>query len=184
MPAWESEPACLFSSARPELLSGASTRPIAALELYLFVWGALAWTVAIAVLMPLTFAVGPFAYRIWHGIRPIDDEMQQELWRRSAYCALFLFLNAWAFLLIDYVVATWMELPAGLVHLVVFLGLAAMLAWMMMICFALEDFFQGLSLLLVYLYLPVFVLWLPNWLIFGKDNPYLNWFYGWLATPT
>ncbi len=153
------------------------------MELYLFVWGALAWTIALVALGPVTMPLALFAYRIWHGRRPIDDEMQDELWRRAFWGTLAAAATGWAFLLLDYVLATWAELPAGLVHLVLYVSLASMLAWVLMLYFALEDFFEGLSLLLLYVYLPVFVLWLPNRLIFGKDNPYLNWFYGWLATP-
>jgi hypothetical protein len=153
------------------------------MELYLFVWGALAWTVALAGLGPLTAPLALYAYKIWHGRRPIDDEMQDELWRRAGWGTFWIGLTAWAFLLLDYVLATWAELPAGLVHVVIFLSLVSMLAWVLMLYFAMEDFFQGLSLLLIYVYLPVLLLWLPNRLIFGKDNAYLNWFYGWLATP-
>jgi hypothetical protein len=156
------------------------------MPLYLFVWGALAWTIAIAVLWPLTWPLGLYAYKLWHGPRPIEDEMQEELSRRAFWGSLFVMLTAWGFLVLDYMLATWAELPAGLVHLVVFLGLVSALAWLLMLYFALEDFFQALSLLIVYVYLPVFVLWLPNWVFFarfGTDNPLLNWFYGWLAKP-
>jgi len=154
------------------------------MELYSFVWGTLAWTMLVASAWPLNVPLAWASYRIWHGnTKPIDEEMEEELWRRSAYGSLAILAGAWALLLIDYVLATWAELPAGLIHMVILLTLIALAAWLMMLFFALEDFFSGLSLLIIYFYLPVFILWLPNRLT-GMLDGVLNWFYGWLATPT
>lgn len=156
------------------------------MELYLFVWGTLAWTVAIAALWPVNVPLAWASYRLWHGPKPIDEEMQEELWRRAAYGSLAICGAGWAFLLADYVLANWASLPAGLVHLVILISLLALATWLVMLFFAMEDFFEALSFLLIYLYLPVFVLWVPNWLIFsrfGDQNPLVRWFYGWLAEP-
>ncbi len=152
------------------------------MELYQFAWGTLAWTIAYAVFLPLSIPMARLAYFIWNSKRPIEEEMQEELWRRAIYGSVVMAVVCLAFLLLDYLLASWAELPAGLVHMILLLVLLGVMTWVVMLFFAFEDFFSGLSLLLIYLYLPIFVLWLPNRL-FGIFNWYLNWFYGWLAPP-
>jgi hypothetical protein len=184
MPAWESEQ---HFTQRTSIrhLPPASHETHSAMELYLFVWGTLAWTIAIAALWPLNIPLAWLAYRIWHGNKPIDEEMQDELWRRSSYGAAAIAAAAWSVLVLDYVLASWAELPAGLVHMVLLLSLLSFAAWLMMLFFAMEDFFSGLNILMIYLYLPVFVLWVPDRLLFGASgpNPLVNWFLSWLAKP-
>ena len=152
------------------------------MEMYLFVWGTLIWTIAIAALWPVNAPMAVLSYRIWNGTRPIDEEMQEELWRRAIYGSAVLAVAAWAFLVLDYLLASWAELPAGLVHMILLLVLLGVMTWIVMLFFAMEDFFAGLSLLIIYLYLPVFVLWPLNQFL-GIFNWLLGWFYGWLAPP-
>jgi hypothetical protein len=151
------------------------------MELYLFVWATLAWTVTIAALWPVNVPLAALSYRIWNGTRPIDEEMQEELWRRAAYGSLLIGLSAVAAVVLDYILWKWAGLPSGVVHLVVYLGLVSLATWLLMLFFALEDFFQGLSMLILYLYLPVFILWLPNWLL---DDKLLTIAKSWLQMPS
>jgi hypothetical protein len=188
MPAWESEPAdspspraAVLSAALPADTSQNEIDP--AMELYLFVWGTLAWTVTIAVLWPVNVPLAWVSYRIWHGTKPIDEEMQEELWRRAAWGSGLIGVSALVFVVFDYILWNWAGLPSGPVHLIVYLSLVALATWVLMLYFALEDFFQGLSMLLLYFYLPVFVLWLPNRL-FGMWDPLLGWVKAWLEKPT
>src|SRR5688500_382902 len=133
------------------------------MDIYQFFWSALAWTVTVAVLFPINVPMAALAFRIWQGPRREDHMETDEFWKRSALAALVIALVSVAFVFIDYVLWAWAELPAGPVHLVVFTGYLAAVVWMMMLFFEVEDFFQGLSLAVIYLYIPVFILWLLNW---------------------
>jgi hypothetical protein len=76
-----------------------------------------------------------------------------------------------------------MEIPAGIVHLTmlfVFLGGGA---FVLMLFFAYEDFFDGLSLLALYLGLPTMVL-APLLLLTGLGNTVLGLAYPWLKDVT
>jgi hypothetical protein len=152
------------------------------MELYLFAWGTLAWTVTIAALWPLNVPLAWASYRIWHGNKPLDEETQDELWRRSTYGALAIAAASIAIVVLDYMLWNWAGLPAGLVHMIVLLALLPLATWLVMLFFAVEDFFEAFTLLLLYLYLPVFVLWLPNWLL-GVWEPLLDFVKSWLEKP-
>ena len=65
---------------------------------------------------------------------------------------------------------------------VVFLLLFVILvSFAMMHFFALEDFFSGLSLTVIYLYMPLAVFALAYWLI--RWNPLVDYVYSWLIKP-
>src|SRR3712207_5854391 len=133
------------------------------MDIYQFFWSALAWTVTVAVLFLLNVPMAALAFRIWQGGKRADHMDTDEFWKRSALAALVVALLSFVFVFLDYVLWAWMELPAGPVHLVVFVLYLSAVIWMMMLFFEIEDFFQGLSLALIYLYIPVFVLWVLNW---------------------
>jgi hypothetical protein len=150
------------------------------MDIFQFFWGALAWTVTVAVLWPVNTAMAALAFRIWRESKESDIE-GNELWIRSLYASTALAAVTAVFVVVDYVLADLAELPPGPVHLSVFLGLMASAAGIMLYMFSLEDFFQGLSLAAIYLFLPVFGLFLLNGLL-GLINPSLrfwDWPVGW-----
>lgn len=158
------------------------------MEFYLFVWGILAWTVLVACLVGLNIPMAALAFRVWHGTRSMDEEDRDTLWFRSLLVSFTIAGIAVLLVVVDHVLVEWGQFPAGPVHLVVYLGLIGLAAWMMMLFFGVEDFFQGLSLTVLYLYLPVVILFAVNWLVglaAGPDwNPLLGFIHGWLTRPT
>jgi|ERR1019366_6285410 hypothetical protein len=150
-------------------------------QLYLFFWHALAWSLMIAGLPLVTFPWGVVAYKIWHGIKEIDEEFSEEIWMRSFWASLALFFAAVLFLGLDYVTCDTFALPPGPFHLVFLLSFLSFVAWMMMYFYSVEDFFEGLSLTVLYLYIPTAVLLLVWWLI--RWNPLLDYVYSWLMQP-
>ena len=159
------------------------------MDIYQFVWAAFAWTVTFAALWPVNVPAAALAFRIWRGRTPVVDMETDELWKRAALATLCIAVASVAFVGLDWVLATQAELPPGPVHLVVFLGYLPMAVWIVMLFFGLEDFFEGLSLLLLYFYLPVFAIYALNWLL-GAINPSLEFWTpvvdyvkGWLPEP-
>ena len=152
------------------------------MEIYYSVHNILAWSITVAVLGFVTFPWGILAYKIWHGNKPIDEELSEELLWRSFYAGWPTALVAMLFLFLDYVTADkeWLDLPAGPVHLVYFVGFLSLVSGWMMYCFSLEDFFQGFILTIIYLYLPMAVLWAFSKLF---DNPLLKYVLTWLPRP-
>jgi hypothetical protein len=138
----------------------------------------LAWLATIALLWPLNIPLSALAYKIRQGHTPIDME-SDEFWLRCTFGSLFLGLVTAAFGGLDYFLAEEADLPAGPVHILIFVCYAAAGWWLFFIMFGLEDPFQGLSMVLIYLYLPIMVLYLIN-KILGWWDPLLNLALGWL----
>jgi len=149
---------------------------------YEFVQNMLAWSVTAAVLGFVIFPWGMFAYKIWHGDKPIDEEIGEELLRRSWYFGWALAGGAIVLLVLDFFLIQQFQLPAGPIHTFIYVAFLALAGWWAMFFFSLEDFFQGMILALIYLYLPalvLYVLWFfINW------NPLFTYVLSWLPTPT
>ena len=152
------------------------------MELYLFIWKMLAWSLTAAVIWPVMFPWANLAYKIWHGSKPIDEELGEELWWRSAYASLAMTLAAAVFLLLDFATIDWLDLPAGPVHIVVTVTYLALAAVIMHYCFSMEDFFQGLSLAVIYLCIPMALLYV-FWLLIGW-NILFTYVLSWLKEPS
>jgi hypothetical protein len=86
------------------------------------------------------------------------------------------------FVFLDYLAVDdgWLGLPAGPMHVVILIAFLALAAWWMMYFFYLEDFFQGLMLAMIYLYLPtaLFVLSCGH-----RWNPLFEYVLSWLKEP-
>src|SRR5262249_16674062 len=67
----------------------------------------------------------------------------------------------------------WADFPPGPIHVIVYIGYVPVAVWILTVFFAMDDLTHGLSLFMVYIYLPVFVLWVLNWPI-GFWNPLLR----------
>ena len=154
------------------------------MELYQPIYYLFAWSLTVAILGFIAFPWAMIAFKVWHGFTPIDEDLKDELLQRSLYLGWTLGGGALVFAVLDFAStdADWLALPAGPMHMVFFLLFLAFAAWMAMFFFSMEDFFQGLSLAVIYLYIPaslLFVLWLLiRW----------NWLYvsvlAWLKAPT
>jgi len=180
MPAWESETAfVLFPSVRNRPDHRAvPTAPGRIMEFYSFVRTSLAWIASIALLYPVNVPLLFAAHRIREGRVAEDDENRMEndeVWTRSFLGALVVALLLLAFLFGDLVLADWLGLPAGIIHMVVLITYLAAASFLLMQFFAYDDYFYGLSLLSLYLFLPIFVLLAVNSLV-GFWNPVLGFF--------
>jgi hypothetical protein len=177
MPAWESDVISWMHCNSRRLRLGKS------MPVYLFAWNLLAWSVTVAILYPLMVPWSMLAYKIWHGAKPIDEEMKEELLSRALRVNGILFFTAPIFILFDYVASdeNWLGLPPGYVHIVFLILFVAFAAWMMMYYFSMEDFFQGLMLTILHLYLPATLLFLI-WLVITW-NPLFEYIRGWLRMP-
>ena len=151
-------------------------------EPYRFPYYVLAWTVTVAITGIVAFPWAIVAFKIWHGSKPIDEELREELLQRSWYLGWALAAAAAVFVVLDYLAVDdgWLGLPAGPMHVVFLIAFLALAAWWMMYFFYLEDFFQGLMLAMIYLYLPtaLFVLsWGHRW------NSLFGYVLSWLKEP-
>jgi hypothetical protein len=153
------------------------------LELYLFFHGALAWIATVAILWPINIPMLALAYRIHNIPEQYAIEPEELWWPRAtggAFCIAILTVAAVA---LDYVMVDWGEVPAGPAHLVVFMAWVPAATWILFIWFAYTDVFEGLSLLIIYLGIPIFVLIVLN-AIFGFWNFLLAMAYQLLKAPT
>ncbi len=144
----------------------------AVMDIFQFFWGALAWTVTVAALWPVNAPMAALSFRIWRETKESDIE-GGELWVRAFLASFILAVLVVVFVAIDYVLADLAEFPPGIIHLVVFVSFLALGCWVMLYIFSLGDFFEGLSLVVIYLFLPVIVLWLLNALL-GLISPSLR----------
>lgn len=152
------------------------------MELYLFVRGALAWTVTIAALWPVNIPLAFLAYKIRQGPKPIDMP-RAALWWRCTFATLLVAVMTAGFVIVDYLLASLAGFPPGPIHLIILMAYIPAAAGIFFVFFALEDFFQGLSMFMIYVYLPVLVLYVINAMI-GVWNPLLNYAGGWLKAVT
>jgi hypothetical protein len=152
-------------------------------ELYKFFWGALAWIATVAVLWPVNAIPLALAYKIQNGAKALTDEQWEELGYRSLFGSGMLALLTVGFIVLDYVLIDVTDFPPGPIHLVIFMGYLPAAAYVMVISFAYADLFEGLGLFVIYIGLPVFVLFLLN-ALFGWWNWPLSIVYDYLKTPT
>lgn len=152
------------------------------MELYEFLRGTLAWTATIACLWPLNAPLLALAFKVQQGAKTIDME-NDEYWTRSFVTSLVLGIVTALFIVLDYLLAGWAGLPPGPVHLIVYVGYVPLAVWILTLFFAMDDLLNGFSLFIIYLYLPVFVLFVLN-LIVGFWNPLLDYVYTWLPPVT
>jgi hypothetical protein len=151
------------------------------MELYNFFWGALAWVATFAILWPVNVPLLAMAYKIQNGAKPLTIE-QDELWYRSAVGAGILAFMTVGFVFLDYFFIDWIGLPPGPIHLVIFMAYVPAGAYGMLISFAYAELMDGLGVLIIYIGLPVLVLFLINAMVGIWEWP-LRIAYGFLKTP-
>lgn len=148
------------------------------MEIYIFVRSLLGWMALVALLWPLNAAMLYAAYRIRDARISEEDENYMEpdeLRTRSLIGAGVVALLTAVFLFADLVFATWLDMPAGPVHFAVLLGYVPAAAYVLMLFFAENDFFQSMSLLTLYIALPLFVLWPLGALLGATNFPPMSW---------
>jgi hypothetical protein len=137
----------------------------------------LAATVTVTLLWPLNIPLAALAYKARHGPTPVPLETQ-DFWTRATLTALGLGLASLVLVGLDKLLVA-AEVPAGIVHLALFIGYAVFAVWFVFWMFALEDLLQGLGVFALYITLSVLPILLLNWLF---DWP-LTLVAGWFKTP-
>jgi hypothetical protein len=112
-------------------------------------------------LFPVNIPLAALAFRIWRETKQTDVE-GSELWIRSGLASFGVAVACAAFLGLDYVLAELAEFPAGPIHIIAFVGFLAVACWVMAYMFSFEDYFQGVSLTIIYLFLPLIALFVLN----------------------
>jgi hypothetical protein len=169
MPAWESE-------------------AISRVDIFEFCRAALAWMTTVAVLWPVNAPMAALAFRIWRETKQTDIE-GSELWIRAFLASGALALLMVGFVLVDWLLADVAEITSGPIHLVILIGFIALASLVVQYLFSLDDYFEGLSLVIVYLFLPLFVLFVLNALLGWLSpslrfwDPLVNLASGWLVKP-
>jgi hypothetical protein len=121
-------------------------------------YGFFSWSLAVitvvTLLWPLNVPLLALAYKVRQGGQKIDME-PREFWTRSLAAALGLAVLTLILLGVAYLLVVGAELPAGQIHLVLFMlyvpAAVAYVFWM----YALEDLVQGLGVFALYILLPL-----------------------------
>jgi hypothetical protein len=119
--------------------------------------------IIVAVVWPLNIPIMAMAYKIRHGYPPIPMEMK-ELWLRSVLGSLGIAVLGVLMAGFNYVGIGSLhipELPVQLGLIIVFLAAGT---WYLFWAFAFDDALESLGLLLIYIFLPTFLLLIANWL--------------------
>jgi hypothetical protein len=150
-------------------------------ELYNFFQGALAWTASVAALWPVNVPLLALAYKIRYGADPIAMP-RGEFWLRATFGALVLALLTLVMIGVDYALVEGAGFPAGPVHLTVLLAYVPAGMWVIFVFFAFDDFMQACSMFMIYICLPVLVLYGIN-LVVPVWQPLVEVFGDWLKNP-
>jgi hypothetical protein len=125
--------------------------------------------IIISLYFPINVPLAALAYKVRNGAQPIPLGIVS-FWVRSLAAAMGMVILSLSLLGVDAVLTTG-GLPAGPVHLVMFMMYLPLGSWWMFTVFALEDAWEGLSTLLLYVFLPGFFLVLLK-LVFDFEPPH------------
>jgi hypothetical protein len=185
MPARESErlsvfwPRSLLSADFPA--AAASWPEVHPVAFYGFFSWCLTVLAVVTLVWPLNIPLLALAYKVRQGGQKVDME-PREFWTRSTFAALGLTFLSLVFLGITYLLVAGAELPAGQMHLVLLLAYLPLAVWFLFWIYALEDLLQGLSVLSLYVLLPLVPL-----LVVGRITPlwrFVRQAAPWLLPPT
>ena len=127
------------------------------MEFYdLFRWG-LVLILSVTVPFPLNVPLAALAYKVRLGPEPVPME-PADYWWRSALAAFFLALLGLITAGLDYLLVVQADIPAGVVHMALLLACFPAGVWLTYRVFELEDLLQGLSVFMIYIFLPGLVL--------------------------
>jgi hypothetical protein len=125
--------------------------------------------IIISLYFPINVPLAALAYKVRIGAQPIPLSITAYV-LRSTVAALGMGVLSLSLMGFDKVL-TEAGLPPGLVHMTMCLCFVPLGAWWMFKAFALEDAWEGLSTLLLFVFLPGIVLVLVK-LITGASPPY------------
>ena len=125
--------------------------------------------IIISLYWPLNVPFAALAYKVRIGSEPIPLETAS-YWMRSFAAASGMAVLSLSLMGFD-AALTAIDLPPGLVHVLMFFLYLPLGSWWMFTIFALEDFWEGLSTLLLYVFLPGLVLVVLK-LVLGFELPH------------
>src|SRR5262245_25133823 len=125
--------------------------------------------ITVSLYWPFTVPLAAAAYKVRIGAQDIPLSIVA-YWVRSTVAALGMAVLSVALMAVDQAL-TWLGLPAGPVHLVMFVVFVPLGAVWMFKAFELEDAWEGLSTLLLFVFLPG-VLFVLLYLAFGVYPPH------------
>jgi hypothetical protein len=134
--------------------------------------------IIISIYFPLNVPIAALAYKVRIGAHPIPFS-QLAYWGRSIIAALGMAFLSISLMGFDKVLFE-AGVPAGLVHMSMFICFVPLGAWWMSKAFALEDGWEGLSTLLLFVFLPGLVLVVVK-LVTGLMPPYFIDVEDWIA---
>lgn len=154
------------------------------MDFYSVLRGCLAWFTTIACLFPVNVPWLYLSFRINEGAVDESKRMDSdELWKRSLLAAFMLALMTLGFLVADSLLAQWLEFPAELTHPIILFAYVPAAVWLLTYYFSYEDAVEGVTLALIYLFMPMIVLGGLNWIV-PFWNPLLNLVYPWIQETT
>jgi hypothetical protein len=117
----------------------------------LFRWG-LVLVVSVTVPFPVNVPLAALAYKVRLGPDPVPLD-PGPFWLRSALAAFLLAALGLATTGADYLLVR-ADVPAGVVHMALLLAVVPAGVWLLASAFELEDLLQGLSVFVIYVFLP------------------------------
>jgi hypothetical protein len=134
-------------------------------ELFNFIRWVLVIIVTTTLFWPLTVPLAALAYKVRLGPEPVPMDTTA-YWTRSAFAALGMAVMALVLAGVDYLLISG-GMPPGVVHFALLLLYVPVAIWFLTTMFALEDLLQGLSVLIIWVFLPGLVLGGLNLIGFG-----------------
>jgi hypothetical protein len=125
--------------------------------------------VIISLYWPINVPAAALAYKVRNGSKPIPLGTVP-FWVRSCFAAVGMAVLALSLMGFDKALTS-VGLPPGLVHAFMCVCYLPLGSWWMFTIFALEDLWEGLSTLLLFVFMPGLVLVLLK-LLFSFDAPY------------
>jgi hypothetical protein len=138
-------------------------------EFFEFFRQVLILVVIISLYWPFNVPLAALAYKVRNGAKPIPLATVP-FWGRSLFAAVGMAVLSLSLMGFDKALTS-AGIPVGMVHLLMCLFFLPLGSWWMFTVFALEDVWEGLSTLLLYVFLPGIVLVLLK-LLFKFELPY------------
>jgi hypothetical protein len=127
--------------------------------------------IVVTALWPLNVPMMALAYKIRHGHPPIPME-QKELWLRAVLGSLGMAILGIVMAGLNYVGIGALHIPDLPVQVALLAAFLAAGTWFLFWSFAYDDALEGLSLLLIYVFLPMMLLIVVNWIAGNFLNDY------------
>ncbi|MCC6419596.1 MAG: hypothetical protein IT429_15285 [Gemmataceae bacterium] len=123
------------------------------MEFFNFFRWVLVIAVSVTLYWPLTVPLAALAYKVRLGPDPIPMPAAA-FWTRSTFAALGMAILALVLCGLAAFLVRGAELPAAMVLLTLFMGYVPVAVWLLAVLFAYEDLLEGLSVLVIWIFLP------------------------------